>query len=148
MFYDFEVPVPDIPGKIIRRKKGVSIHVEYQYSRVYNPQKKYNVPKRTVIGKICGDDESIMFPNEKYLEFFPDTIIPEVRPFAYRSCSLRIGSYLVISKVMEEYQIAQMLRKWLGKDCGLFLDLVAFSIITEDNAGMYYPDFAFCHPFA
>jgi transposase len=48
--------------------------------------------------------------------------------------------------VIEEYRLAQLLRKWLGKDCGLFLDLVAFSIITEDNAGMYYPDFAYCHP--
>lgn len=146
MFYDFKMPVLDIPGKITRRKKGASVHIEYEYDRIYNPEKKYNVPKRAVIGKICYDDESMMFPNERYLEFFPDTVIPEARPFAYRSCCLRIGSYLVISKVMEEYQLSQMLRKWLGKDCGLFLDLVAFSIITEDNAGMYYPDFAFCHP--
>jgi transposase len=146
MFYDFKVPVPDIPGKITTRKKGASIHVAYQYDRIYHPEKHYNVPQRAVIGKIFSQDESMMFPNEKYLEFFPDTVIPEVRPFAYRSCCLRIGSYLIISKVMEEYQLPQMLRKWLGKDCGLFLDLVAFSIITEDNAGMYYPDFAFCHP--
>jgi len=146
MFYDFKVPVPDIPGKITKRKKGASVHVEYQYSRIYNPEKQYNVPRRAVIGKMFSSNESMMFPNEKYLEFFPDTVIPEARPFAYRSCCLRIGSYLVISKVMEEYQLAQMLGKWLGKDCGLFLDLVAFSIITEDNAGMYYPDFAFCHP--
>jgi transposase len=146
MFYDFKVSVPDISGKITRRKKGASVHIAYEYDRIYNPEKKYNVPKRTVIGKICYDDESMMFPNERYLEFFPDTVIPETRPLAYRSCCLRIGSYLVISKVMEEYQLAPMLRKWLGKDCGLFLDLVAFSIITEDNAGMYYPDFAFCHP--
>ena len=146
MFYDFKVSVPNIQGKITRRKKGASVHVEYEYDRVYHPEKKYNVPKRAVIGKICYDDTSMMFPNEKYLEFFPDTVIPETRPFAYRSCCLRIGSYLGISKVMEEYQLAQMLKQWLGKDCGLFLDLVAFSIITEDNAGMYYPDFAFCHP--
>jgi transposase len=146
MFYDFIVPVPTIPGKITRRKKGASVHVEYQYDRVYHPEKHYNVPKRAVIGKICSSDESMLFPNEKYLEFFPDTVIPEMRPLAYRSCCLRIGSYLVISKVIEEYQLAQLLRKWLGKDCGLFLDLVAFSIITEDNAGMYYPDFAYCHP--
>ncbi len=146
MFYDFKVPVPNIPGKITRRKKGASVHVEYQYSRVYHPEKQYNVPKRAVIGKMCPSDELMMFPNERYLEFFPDTVIPEVRPFAYRSCCLRIGSYLVISNVMEEYQLAQMLKQWLGKDCGLFLDLVAFSIITEGNAGMYYPDFAFCHP--
>lgn len=146
MFYDFKVPVPTIRGKIFKRTKGASIHVEYQYDRVYNPEKQYNVPKRAVIGKVCKTDASRMFPNEHYLEFFPDTVIPEVRPDAYRSCCLRIGSYLVISKVMEEYQLASLLKRWLGKDCGLLLDLVSFSIITEDNAGMHYPDFAYCHP--
>ena len=28
----------------------------------------------------------------------------------------------------------------------MFLDLVAYLIVNEDNAGQYYPDFAFCHP--
>ncbi len=146
MFFDFTVPVPIIQGKITSRKKGKSIHVEYLYDRIYHPEKKYNIPKRAVIGKVCVDDTSSMFPNEKYLEFFPDTVIPEVRPLAYRSCCLRIGSYLVINKVIEEYHLNQMLSTWLGEDCRLFLDLVAFSIITEDNAGMYYPDFAYNHP--
>jgi len=146
MFFDFTVPVPIIKGKITSRKKGKSIHVEYLYDRIYHPEKKYNVPKRAVIGKVCIDDTSSMFPNEKFLEFFPDTVIPEVRPLAYRSCCLRIGSYLVIKKVIEEYHLNQMLSTWLGEDCRLFLDLVAFSIITEDNAGMYYPDFAYNHP--
>ena len=26
------------------------------------------------------------------------------------------------------------------------MDLVAYLIVNEDNAGQYYPDFAFCHP--
>jgi transposase len=32
------------------------------------------------------------------------------------------------------------------KDLGLFLDLATYSIITENNAGQYYPDYAFNHP--
>lgn len=87
-----------------------------------------------------------MYPNEKYQEFFPDAVTPEERPEAYRSCALRIGSYIIIQKVLNEYHIPQMLQKQLKKDCGLFLDLVAYLIVNEDNAGQYYPDFAFCHP--
>ena len=30
--------------------------------------------------------------------------------------------------------------------CGLFLDLAVYSIITEDNASQYYPDYAYNHP--
>jgi len=32
------------------------------------------------------------------------------------------------------------------KDSGLFLDLTAYTIITENNAGQYYPDYAYNHP--
>ena len=39
-----------------------------------------------------------------------------------------------------------MLFKRFGNDTGLFLDLVAYLIVDEENAGQYYPDFAFCHP--
>ena len=37
--------------------------------------------------------------------------------------------------------------KYLGpKDCGLFLDLCAYSIVCENNAGQYYPMYAYNHP--
>ena len=67
-------------------------------------------------------------------------------PEAYRSCCLRIGSYTIIRYVLEEYKLPQLLSKQFGKDCGLLLDLVAYMIVEEENAGQYYPDFAFCHP--
>ena len=34
----------------------------------------------------------------------------------------------------------------IGRDSGLFLDLAAYSIITENNAGQYYPDYGYNHP--
>ena len=39
-----------------------------------------------------------------------------------------------------------MLSKRFGDDAGLLLDLAAYMIVDEENAGQYYPDFAFCHP--
>ena len=45
---------------------------------------------------------------------------------------------------MEDYKLPDILSKYLGKrDCGLFLDLGAYSIITENNAAQYYPDYAY-----
>lgn len=38
-----------------------------------------------------------------------------------------------------------MIARIIGKDTGLFLDLATYSIITEDNAGQYYPDYAYNH---
>ena len=32
------------------------------------------------------------------------------------------------------------------RNSGLILDLAAYSIITENNAAQYYPDYAYNHP--
>lgn len=44
--------------------------------------------------------------------------MPEECPEAYRSCALRIGSYSVIRKVLEECQLPVMLEKQLGSQAG------------------------------
>ena len=146
MYYDSAVKIPMVKGKIITKKKGPAVYILYQYGTDYNSEKRYAVPKRTIIGKQVPTDPDRMYPNDKYQEFFPDAVLPEERPEADRSCCLRIGSYIVIRYVLEEYQLPKMLFKRLGTSAGLFLDLMAFSIIDQDNAGQYYPDFAFCHP--
>ncbi len=146
MYYDFRVEIPKIKGKIITKKKGNARYILYQYGSKYNPEKKYAVPDRAIIGKVTDDDSSMMFPNEKFETYFSDVPLPEELPEAYRSCCLRIGSYVIIKKVMQEYNLPMMLEKLLKKDCGLFLDLVSYMIVNEENAGQYYPDFAFCHP--
>ena len=146
MYYNSAVQIPMVKGKIITKKKGPAVYILYQYGTDYNSVKQYSVPKRTIIGKQVPTDPDRMYPNDRYLEFFPDAVLPEERPEADRSCCLRIGSYIVIRYVLEEYQLPEILFKRLGTNAGLFLDLAAFSIIDQDNAGQYYPDFAFCHP--
>ncbi len=54
--------------------------------------------------------------------------------------------YLVIRKIVAEYQLDKMAAVIFGKDGGLFLDLAAYSILTENNASQYYPDYAWSHP--
>lgn len=146
MYYDFAVPVPDIKGKIIRKKKGNAVYVLFQYGQIYNPEKQYAVPQRTIIGKVLESDSMMMNPNEKFQKYFPDAAIPEELPDAYRSCALRIGTYAIIRTVLKEYRLPEMLSRWFKENTGLLLDLVSYMIVNEENAGQYYPDFAFCHP--
>ena len=96
MYFDFTVPVPAVKGKIIRKKKGRTVYILFQYGQEYNPEKKYAVPKRTIVGKVNDDDVDTMYPNEKFQEYFPEVSLPEELPDAYRSCALRIGSYVMI----------------------------------------------------
>ena len=146
MYLNTTIKIPEMKGKIISKKKGGTTYILYQYGSEYHPDKKYAVPLRTIVGKVSPSDPTLMFPNEKFQIYFPNARIPEELPFAYRSCCLKIGSCVIIRKVLDEYKLIPMLRKRFGNDTGLMLDLVSYLIIEEENAGQYYPDFAFTHP--
>ena len=146
MYLNNTVAIPTEKGKIILRSKGGATYVLYQHGQVYKPDKKYAVPQRTIIGKVNPEAVDTMYPNEHFQEFFPTVNLPEELPEAYRSCALRIGAYSVIQKILEDYKIPQMLLPYFGKESGLILDLVSYMIVDEENAGQYYPDFAFNHP--
>lgn len=146
MYYDFAVKIPSVQGKIITKKKGAATYILYQYGQQYNAEKKYAVPQRAIIGKLHDSDKLLMYPNERFQDYFPDTTLPEELPETYRSCALRIGAYAVIRYVLNEYKLPELLREYFHDDCGLLLDLVAYLVVEEENAGQYYPDFAFNHP--
>ena len=148
MYYDFKVPIPDVKGKIYPQERKGVIYIQYEYARIYNPDKKYNTPKRTTIGKVCEDDSSLMYPNPNYLKYFPEAELPVEENRAERSGCLRIGNYLVIQKMFRETLLDRMVANLYGdpRGSGLFLDLAAYYIITQCNAGQYYPDYAYNHP--
>jgi transposase len=147
MYANFKVKIPDDKTGISRKKiKGVT-YIYFAYGREYNPDKKYTVPKCTSIGKCAEDEPDMMYPNNNFLKYFPGADIPEEeQEEAYRSGCLHIGTYLVLRRIITEYHLDEILGDIIGRDSGLFLDLAAYSIVSENNAGQYYPDYAFNHP--
>ena len=146
MYLDFLIEIPDVQGKITRRKKGGTTYINYEYGRVYDPKKQYNTPLRSTIGKQDETDDTKMCPNQNFLQHFPDIGLPQEKGLALRSSCLKVGSFLVIRKIIAGYCLDAMIERIIGRDSGLFLDLAAYSIICENNAGQYYPDFAYTHP--
>ncbi|MBI9096452.1 MAG: transposase [Sphaerochaeta sp.] len=146
MYLDFLVSVPDVPGKIVRKRIKETVYIDYEYDRSYDAVRKFNIPKRATIGKQSSENASLMHPNQNYLRYFPETVRPQEKAGFERSSCLRIGSYLVIRKVIEDYRLQEMIGRIFGKDGGVLLDLAAYSIVCENNAGQYYPDYAFNHP--
>ena len=147
MYLDFLVEVPDEKGKITTKKKGDAIYVNYEVGREYYPDRQYTIPKRVTIGKLSKADKRMMVPNQNFLTYFPEVELPEEKFNSNRSSCLKIGPYIVIQKILEEYKIPELLeRQFEGRDLGLFLDLMAYSIICENNAGQYYPMYAYGHP--
>ena len=129
----------------MNKRKGTA-YVEYTYGRKYIPEKRYNIPQRTTIGKADPLDPTMMHPNQNFVKYFPDVELPEFRKRSKRSGCIRIGSYVVIKKIIEEYRFDEMMANIIGKDSGLFLDLAAYSIVTENNAGQYYLEYGNNHP--
>ena len=76
MYYPAPVKIPDLKGKIFIKSKNSALYVQYQYGSEYKPEKKYAVPQRTIIGKVCSDDKTLMYPNEHFSVYFPDAELP------------------------------------------------------------------------
>lgn len=147
MYLDSLVKVPDVKGKITYRPKGDTVYVEYENSRIYHPDRKYTTVNRKTIGKLTDPDKKMMQPNENFLKFFPDAELPEEKDRSLRSCGLRIGTWVVIRKIVNDYKFQDILERYISdKDTGLLLDLAAYSIIAEDNRAQHYPSYAYDHP--
>lgn len=147
MYLDFLVKIPTVKGKITRRKKGSNTYINYEYARVYDPDRRFNIPQRVIIGKESKDDSSMMQPNQNFLTYFPEVDLPDERFNSKRSSCLRVGAYIVLRKIVDDYHIPEMLDNYFEtKDKELFLDLMLYSIITENNAGQYYPEYGYNHP--
>lgn len=147
MFMKFTVPVPEVSGKLVRKNRKGETYIEYEYDRVYDPSKQYTYPKRASIGKVDKDDPDQMYPNQNYLKYFPDAELPDEIGRSQRSPYLNIGPYAVLHRLISELKIKELLEKQMDeKDASLILDLACYSIISENNAAQYYPDYTYCHP--
>lgn len=147
MYLDFLVKIPFVQGKITRRKKKDVVYIEYEYDRIYDPVRQYTFPKRVTIGKLSETDPELMHPNQNFLKYFPDAELPETKNRTSRSSCLRVGAYFVLRKIIEEYNLVELLGGYFEqRDLGLFLDLAVYSIIAENNAAQYYPDYTYNHP--
>lgn len=147
MYLDYLVDVPDEKGKITFREKGNAKYVYYEYERVYDPKRKYTTVKRSTIGKLSDENPDKMRPNENFRKYFPEAEIPEEREDTGRSSALKAGTYMVINQVVKDLGLDERLEAAFGtRNGGLILDLATYSVITENNAAQYYPDYAYNHP--
>src|SRR5574344_779568 len=145
LYTDIHVKLPEIPGKIIKVPKGGITYVYYQYGSEYNKQKRYAISKRACIGRL-GDD-GLLVPNANFSKYLPDAKLPGEKSRTSRCSCIRIGAYAIISRLLEECRLPAILRNdFSPSELGLFLDLAAYTIVCENNAAQYYPDYAYNHP--
>ena len=146
MYFDYTVKIPEAKGKLVMKKIKNTTYINYEYDRIYNPETKTTTPKRTTIGKQHETDKTLMYPNPNYMKYFPEIELPDEVDRSARATLLSTGGFIVIEKIIKEYGLDKSLKKIIGKDYGLFLDLVSYSLLTEDNASSHYQYYARRHP--
>jgi len=69
-------------------------------------------------------------------KYFPDVVLPEEgnKTVLHSSC-IRVGAFLVIKKIIDDYKLSSQLSTWDDRGKGLLLDLASF--ICERNAAQY-----------
>ena len=147
MYEKYLVRIPeDTTGVTTKKIKGTE-YVYFTYNRQYDPGKHYSIPDSTTIGKCPPDQPGKMFPNANFFRFFAEAELPEeVEYTPGRSSCQHIGAFIVIRKIIAEYGLDKIAEDVFKKNGGLLLDLAAYSIVTENNAAQYYPDYAWNHP--
>ncbi len=70
MLLDEPVYIPEVPGKIVIKKKGENSYVLFETGRQYDPERQYNIVERKMIGIQIPEHPELMMPNDNYLEYF------------------------------------------------------------------------------
>ncbi|MDO4938115.1 MAG: transposase [Sutterellaceae bacterium] len=122
--------------------------MHYIIGRKYDKKKQHTVPERTPIGRLDATNPEMMYPNENFFKFFPNTPIPEAQKEPSRSPCLNVGTNIVIEKIVMEYELKSLLVKHFGDRTGLLLDFLSYLIITGKNTTQHYPGYAFNHALA
>ena len=116
MYLNCRIKIPDSGGKITIKFVSGTSYVYLEQGRIYDKEKKYNVPKRTCIGKQDPEQTAFMYPNEKFLKFFPRELLPFERDTRIRSGCLHIGPFIVIRKIISDYHLDEMIGRIIGQD--------------------------------
>ncbi len=142
MYFNSLVDLASLNGKITIKSDK---YVMYEIGREYHKDKKYNVPIRVTIGILDKEDKTKIKPNERFGIYFPDIEISTKSTIKRSSC-LKVGTYILISKIIKDYKLDNLLSLVFKNNAKLMTDLVMYYLIEESNASIYYPDFAYNHP--
>ena len=145
MELDMHIKIPEISGLITRKKIKSHTYIYYEYDRIYDKEKKITYPQRAAIGKLTQD--GLMTPNANFRKYLPFLHLPGDGFRNKVSSCLHVGTYFLIRKIIADCGIYGALSEIFKiNELGLFLDLAAYSLISEDNAAQYYPGYTFNHP--
>lgn len=112
----------------------------YTYMK-WDPILKKTIDDRMSIGKICDDDSTCFYPNNKYYELY--NIKKEVPKI--NDTFLTVGPYLVLKKIADDYGITNALQKTFENKTEKILALAIFLNDSSSAVSQHYGKWSFSH---
>ena len=126
------VEVPE--NAIVKKDRTVLWTIEKRYIK----EKQYNHDVRRMIGKTLDDTDQKMYPNDNFIELFPDAYnaVIKGKPIPSSQC---IGYYALIKVIAEQLSLLDLLYKVFGKeDTDMILDYAMYQIIYESDVSQHF----------
>lgn len=126
-------------------KNSNNQYIYFVTGKVYNKKTKFaDDKKRICIGKMI--DDSHFMPNDNYFEIFGNRDGYTLTSNPNRSDTLKIGSFLVIQKVMKDIGLDDVLNGVFENNIySMIADIASYMIVSEDSSYQYFPDFMYNH---
>ena len=140
VYRNLKVDIPKEHVTIEKRKDGKPALIKYVLSAVYDREKGYPIPRRTIIGHQCLDESGKMYPTTQYREMFPDkwkaltgnTVAPTVK---------RIGLFALSQAINAKVGVKDLLDQFYGTETSnAVIDYALYSIRQRTDVLSAYQD--------
>ena len=129
-----KVALPDENHRIILKQAKYSY--VYYFSKMYwDPDLKRTVDDRIPVGRVCRDDPTMMYPNEKWIQ-----ILGEDLPLPHKTAKyMNVGPYLAFYKAAEKIGCLEALRSAFPKVWDKLFALCVYVIDDESAVAQLFP---------
>ena len=127
--------VVDVPEEaIVKKDRTVLWTIEKRYIK----SKQYNHDVRRMIGKTIDDNSRRMYPNDNFIELFPDAYNAALGKKLIPS-SQCIGYYALVKAIVNQLPLYSLLYEVFGKeDTDMILDYAMYQIIYESDVSQHF----------
>lgn len=122
-----------IPKGCKIKKQNHNKYVYHVTKIIYHSDKKYSTDERVCIGKICSDNSNVMFPNDNFFVFFPDSNVLLSENTNLYSDTISIGNGLALYHIVTSFGLDNILQNVFEEKADLIIAL-SFYFIDEKSS--------------
>lgn len=137
-------PVLKPQGTRTSKIKNGTIYVQITAEKRYNPQTKYNNDKRVLIGKMVEGSSTMMIPNDKFFDFYPE--MKPILELPDHSDVLKIGAFVLFDLIMTNNGMAHLINEVYKEHSDLMKDILSYMIVKETSVMQHFTEYGFEYP--